>query len=232
MKVSVIVTNYNYGRFLGRCLRSILDQSLSNQDYEVIVVDDGSTDESIDVLQDYKDNVRLIQQENQGVSTASNVGVRAALAPYVVRIDADDYINKHFLLTLIQFLDWNPELAFVFCDHLVVKETGEILKRVSLAPLETLLDHGAGVLLRKSYLEAVGLYDENLRNREDYDLLLRLIRTFPGLHVRLPLYRYCTHGPSLSKNLEERERIATELRDKYGINSDLPPSEAEYHELE
>ena len=81
------------------------------------------------------------------------------------------------------------------------------------------MDHGAGVVFRKKYLEAIGLYDESLRNREDYDLLLRYIKNFNGHHVKLPYYRYFKRPGSLSSKELDREKLKKQIDERENVES-------------
>jgi hypothetical protein len=81
-----------------------------------------------------------------------------------------------------------------------------VLDRINLDTLDMVLRHGAGIMFRKSYLEAIGLYDERLRNAEDYNLIKRYIKNWDGFHLPLPLYRYRQHDTNMTKDEEERKR--------------------------
>lgn len=208
-KVSVVITNFNLEKYIGACLRSCLNQTLPKDAYELIIVDDCSTDNSVEVIKELVDStkVKLITLEkNHGVSYASNVGVRKAQAPYVIRVDADDYINENLLLFFSTILDWNSDISFVYGDVLRVNEGGTSTERINLRSIDNLFDHGAGIMFRKSCLEAVGLYDENLKNCEDFDLIKRLFKNFDGYYVKLPLYRYRLHTNNMTNNKEDREK--------------------------
>src|SRR5438045_3484332 len=98
ISVSVIITNFNNKQYLGRAIRSCLNQSLDRKKFEIIIVDDCSTDKSQDVIVGYKKEVVSVPLDtNQGVAEASNIGIRNALGRYVIRVDSDDYINEHTL---------------------------------------------------------------------------------------------------------------------------------------
>jgi len=210
MKVSVIITCYNLEEYIARAINSCLNQTMSEDDYEVIVVDDMSTDRSWDIIEGFGSLVKPSRMnKNSGVSSASNSGIREASGEYVVRVDGDDFINKNFILSMYEILKWNDDIGFVYCDHIVVNENLE--RKQSLNTLDMLLDHGAGVMFRKRYLESIGLYDESLRNREDYDLILRYIKNFNGYHLRLPYYRYFKRSGSLSSLTKEREIAKSEI---------------------
>ena len=101
MKVSIIVTNYNYSKYLARCIRSCMSQVMDRKDYEVIVVDDASTDKSIEILNDFKTNIRIIRnKKNLGVAKSVNKAVKIAKGEYFVRVDSDDYISSYFIMFL------------------------------------------------------------------------------------------------------------------------------------
>lgn len=224
IKVSVIITNYNLGRYLGRCLRSCLNQTLPDDQYEIIVVDDCSSDNSADVLETFiaKKNIKtLYLSENQGVSNASNMGIKEAIAPYIVRVDADDYINQNMLYFFSEILNWNPDICFVYGDIYKVDENGNHLERIRLNILENLFNHGAGIMFRKSCLEAVGLYDKNIRNCEDFDLLRRIFKNFDGYYLKLPFYRYRMHKDNMTNDRKDREQWRKIVMNKYEENGEM-----------
>jgi glycosyltransferase involved in cell wall biosynthesis len=202
---SVIICNYNNEAYIGRAIRSCLKQSIDRERYEIIVVDDGSTDNSVDVIKSFGDQVKLITQENRGVAEASNVGIRAAQGSFVIRVDSDDYIKENALLFLTEVLLTNPDIGFVYADHIRVDKHEKPLGRVVINTLDLLFRHGAGIMMRKSYLEAIGLYDKNFRNAEDFDLLKRYIKNYDGYHLKLPLYNYRQHDTNMTRNVEERK---------------------------
>ena len=206
MKASIIITCYNLEKYIARAINSCLNQTLNEEKYEIIVIDDCSTDNSWDVIKQFDGLVKSVKlSKNQGVACASNTGIDRSTGKYIVRVDGDDYVNKNFLHTMTEILDWNDDIGFVYCDHIVVNEKKERMQRINT--LQKLLDHGAGVMFRKEYLDAIGLYDEELRNREDYDLILRYIKNFDGYRVRLPYYRYFQRENSLSKQTQERKEL-------------------------
>lgn len=204
---SVIICSYNNAQYLGRAIRSCLKQTLPKSDYEIIVVDDCSSDVSRDLIHGFGDDVvPVLLDENVGVAEASNIGIRKALGRYIIRVDSDDYINENTLLFLTEILNHNPDIGFAYTDHLRVDENENVLERVNLTSPELLFRHGAGILFRKSHLESIGLYDKELRNAEDYHLLKKYIKNWDGYHLPLPLYRYRQHDANTTKDVEERKR--------------------------
>jgi len=215
---SIIITNYNRQDFIDRAIRSCLDQLLfSSYDLEILVVDDGSTDNSIEVLSRYDSNIKLFKhKKNLGVAAASNTGVKNATGDFILRLDADDFLNKLNIFSLANILEENPQYSFVYTDHFRVDEKGFKTSRVSLDCLEQLYEHGAGVMFRKKVFDDIGLYDESLKNCEDYDFLIRVTRKLKGFYLPLALYRYYIHGENISLN-SEREKYKKIVRDKYEI---------------
>jgi glycosyltransferase involved in cell wall biosynthesis len=215
---SVIITCYNLEKYIARAINSCLNQTLSDSLYEIIVVDDCSTDSSWNTISSFGSMIKAVRHEtNLGVACASNTGIKIAKGKYIARVDGDDFINKNFMYTMSQFLEWNDDIGFAYCDHIVVNENLE--RKQSMNTLEKILDHGAGIVFRKKYLEAIGLYDENLRNREDYDLILRYIKNFNGHHVRLPYYRYFKRSGSLSTDLQMREDLKKQINERQNVSS-------------
>ena len=103
--VSIIVAAYNEEKYIGRCLRSLLNQTMPQDQYEIIVVNDGSTDRTNFALELFHDAIRPItNSQNIGLPASINKGILASKAPYVVRVDADDYVNTNFLNFLYFFL--------------------------------------------------------------------------------------------------------------------------------
>ena len=117
MKISVIVTNYNYEKWLRRCIRSLINQSFD--DYEIIIIDDYSTDNSRNILLEYQDidKIKLVfNKSNVGVGCSSTIGAKKATGKYIVRVDADDYVHNDFLKCLYLWASFNNSHA-VACDY-------------------------------------------------------------------------------------------------------------------
>lgn len=217
IKASIIITCYNKERYITRAINSCVNQNFPEDQYEIIVVDDASTDNSREAISLYEglgDFIKIKHlAKNGGPSRASNVGIKMARGKYIVRVDGDDYIHKDFLRVMTECLEWNDDMGFVYCDLITVSGVGGPKERkLARNTHERLLDHGAGVLFRKKWLAAIGGYDESLRNCEDYDLILRYEHKYPGYHLRLPYYRYFREGSALSVKLKEREELKKKIR--------------------
>jgi len=217
LKVSVIVAVYNQERYIGRCLRSLLHQTLPHDAYEVIVVNDGSTDKTgyaLDIFSDPADSViRVITNKvNLGLPASINRGIKAARAPYIVRVDSDDFVNANFINFLEFYLTNNVDADAVACDYLLLDDAENVIEQCDceLKPI------GCGVMFRKHQLCEIGLYDENFRYHEERELRIRFEEKYKVHRLGLPLYRYRRHSNNITNNHEEMEKYEQELIQKHG----------------
>ena len=174
MLVSIIITNYNYGKFIHRCLRSCINQSIHENSYEIIVVDDNSNDDSVKIIQEYKEflpNLVFIKnQKNLGVARSANIAIKKSKAKYVVRIDSDDYVNTEFLSILLCYMSEHPQTLGVSCDYYLIGENKNKTKIMSCKdnPIS------CGIMYDRSKLLKLGLYNPSFRHREEEELRQRL----------------------------------------------------------
>ena len=195
MKISVVVTNYNYDKWLRRCIRSLLNQSFD--DYEIIIVDDYSTDNSRNILLEYENHPKIkviFNPINVGVGASSTIGAKKSLGKYIVRVDADDYVHKDFLKCLYLYASFNNSHA-VACDYQEVDLDENILSKKS--QLNEKL--ACGILYKTDILEYLGFWDSKLRINEDIDMIKRFEKEFKYDYLNIPLYRYVKHETSLTK---------------------------------
>lgn len=212
MLVSVIITAHNYGRYLERAIRSAMNQSLAKESYEIIVVDDASTDETPQVLDNYNSEIRVVRlDENVGLAEARNIGIRKAKGQYVVFLDADDYFQSDILKVQSVFLTENNRLDAVAVDYYLVNEYGDHLEWVSAEERPI----ACGIMFRKDRLYDVGLYDTTFRAREDEDMRIRFLKQFNIYNIILPLYRYRRHGNNLTDNVDEMNKYKETLDRKH-----------------
>ncbi len=194
-RISVIVPAFNREFLVGRCLRSLLSQSLPPTDYEIVVVDDGSTDRTAFSVELFiarrDDHLRLIRHgENRGLPVALNTAIRASRGDLIVRVDSDDFVSKHFLQTLFLFMELNPETDAIECDYDLVDDSEQVIERVRAdeAPI------GCGIMFRRDQMEAVGLYNPALRVGEEREFRSRFEQKFRVERLAIPLYRYRRHS--------------------------------------
>ncbi|MBF9022595.1 glycosyltransferase [Rhodobacterales bacterium FZCC0069] len=217
-EVSVIVAAYNQERFIGRCLRSLLHQSFSHQNYEIIVIDDGSTDQTAYALSLFTDQdhsrVKVIRNEsNIGLPASLNKAIKAANGKYIVRVDSDDFVNVNFINFLYIFLEENKYVDAVACDYYVVESDESTRERVNCSDKPI----ACGVMFRKEQILNVGLYDEKFRYQEDYDLRIRFERQYSIHRLEVPLYRYRRHDNNITNNISAMNEYYDELVKKHGL---------------
>lgn len=210
--VSVIVAAHNEERFIGRCLRSLVAQQFPRDKYDVIVVDDGSTDKTETILDTFADEVKILRnQENLGLPASLNKAITSTRSKFVVRVDADDYVNAAFLDVLYLFLAENPQFDAAACDYLLVDDREEVIGRRD-AMKEPI---ACGIMFRTEQLIDIGLYDETFLRHEDRDLRVRFLDRYSIHHVPLPLYRYRRHEENITNDVEAMAHHERRLRDKH-----------------
>lgn len=229
--VSIIIPTYNQDRFIAQTVESALAQTYPQT--EVIVVDDGSADNTSAVLAEYGGRIRHIYQENKGQSAARNTGIAASRGQYLLFLDGDDLIPPHKLELHVALLDAHPEFGLVYSGFQYLSEDGtEILgeerPRKQGAVLEDLLRRtftfppGAAVI-RRECLDRVGLFDEALKGPVDTDMYVRIAAA--GYHfgyIEQPLLLYRVVRSSVSGDIEGMRRNEFGRLDKLFARPDLP----------
>jgi len=204
--VSVIIPNYNHAQYVGDAIRSVLAQEYVH--YEIIVVDDGSTDNSREVLSTFGDQIQCIYQKNAGLSAARNTGIKASKGALVGVLDADDMYESHYLSTLVSALQENFDADGIYCGYQFVDHTNNLLPQVESRPVEpdklyeALLDGNffvpESIFLRRAVYENVGLFDEALQACEDWDVWLRTAKKYRIIHSARILTRHRVLPGSMS----------------------------------
>lgn len=209
----MLVAAYNQERYLGRCLRSLIAQSLDRDLFEIVVVDDGSSDATRHVIQSFIDEIRVVSlPENRGLPAALNAGLEAIAAPFTVRVDSDDYVNAEFLKILRLFLVENPAIDAIACDYLLVDDDEVVLGRCDA--LERPI--ACGIMFRTEHLHEIGRYDESFLMHEDLDLRHRFLQTRTIDRLPLPLYRYRRHDANMTNDVATGEEYLQRLAEKHG----------------
>lgn len=222
--ISVIIPNYNNARYLGIAIQSVLRQTFT--DYEIIVVDDGSTDGSKDVVNTFGDRVRYIWQENQGLAGARNTGIQAATGDMISLLDADDEWQPDYLEQMATLSHKYLDALVFYCMAQCMDVDGHELPQFVGGPpvdpkllYEVLLRANfiipSTVTFRKKPIAEVGYFDTKLRSCEDWDLWLRLLPDNKMVGVSQSLVRYRVHGSSLSANLDGMHTAAAKVMEKH-----------------
>jgi glycosyltransferase involved in cell wall biosynthesis len=217
-QVSVVIPAYNQSHFLAHAINSVLAQTY--QDYEVIVVDDGSTDDTAAVAKQFGDAIRYIHQTNRGLSGARNTAIRNAKAEIIALLDSDDLWEPTFLEVMLKLLKQHSDAAGAYCGFQYINAAGEIVGKPSLKVVqpekfhETIVVEGnwlapCGVIFRKKLAEEIGLFDEALQALEDSDMWIRMSAHRPFVGLPQALVRYRRHGNNMSS---DPERMVTASR--------------------
>ncbi len=196
--VSIVIPNYNHAQYVADAIRSVLGQTYPN--CEIIVVDDGSRDDSREVIGAFGAKVRAIFQQNQGLSAARNTGIAAAKGEFIGVLDADDMYEPGFAQTLVEVLNKHPEAGGVFCGYRFVDHENNPLPQVEarkVAPENlywALVDGNflvpESMFVRKQCYDKVGSFDTSLRALEDLDMWLRITSQFTVVHTTDILTRH------------------------------------------
>ena len=227
-KVSVLIPSYNTARYIREAIDSVLAQDYPNK--EVIVIDDGSTDETIDILGEYGSVIKVLQQQNQGAAVARNRGIEAAQGDYIAFLDSDDVWLPGKLSTQIAYLEAHPDIGLIYSRWKAWKpdEQGQfVLPEIPGMPhsrtddaqpelkpegsgwlynrlLFSSLLHTITVVARRSLIEQVGGFDPDLKRGQDYDYWIRASRHTPIHQLDQVMALYRLHGNGCIRKWPDR----------------------------
>jgi len=203
-KISVYIASHNYGRFLEEAIESVLRQHF--EDWELLLIDDGSSDETQQVIQLYANDhrVRVFQTSKIGLPAVANLVLRECRGEYLIRLDGDDVFDENILFVLLSYIERYSDLALVFPDYYLIDEEGGIFsherrqKMFDSSHLTDMPPNGACTLIRKSVLESIGGYREDLGAQDGFDVWAKIRHTHRTMNVNLPLFYYRRHGKNLT----------------------------------
>ncbi len=240
-KVSIIIPAFNADNFIAETIESVLAQTYLS--YEIIVVDDGSQDNTMDVVWPYRDMVNYIRQENGGPSRARNRGIHEATGEYVAFLDADDLWMAHKLEKQVAFMDDHPHVGFCFADSVLFDASGEeqmtfFMTKTVLPTLPFIQEKGgrilsrkvhqdllyenfivtASIMIRKEAFSDEDWFDECLFAAEDFDLWFRLAALSQGGYIPESLVKKRKHETNISSRNERLLMNRVKSRKKvYGL---------------
>lgn len=230
-KVSVIIPTYNRAKYLSEAIDSVLAQVY--QDFEIIIVDDGSTDNTRNIVEKYVKNfpekIRYFFQEKKGSSAARNNGIRNAKGEYIAFLDSDDKWLSEKLEKQMKLIK-NEDVGFVY-SNAYVENNGKMTSRIK--PTSAVLDfYGlfcegksivmSTVLIKKEYLKKVGMFDESLQVAVDHDLLARVLLDYKVKHLNEPLAIYREHLNNVSSDMERMNKNGIMICEKFLKEKKVP----------
>jgi glycosyltransferase involved in cell wall biosynthesis len=238
--VSVVIPTFNRANYIREAIQSVLDQTF--KDFEIIVVDDGSTDGTQQAVASFHDaRIRYLRERHRGIGASMNAGIAASTGAYVARLDSDDTWLPNMLAIETAALEKNPDLGAVYARAEAMNEQGQRLPTGRGMPLRYPEDSFLSMLyedststittiVRRACFEKAGPYDESLTTSEDWDMALRISRHYPLLFIDEVVARFRLHetnitGPDslhFGESLENRVRVL----DKAFAAPDLPAAAA------
>lgn len=232
--VSVVIPTYNYGHFVCEAIESALAQTYPH--IEVIVVDDGSRDDTKKRLEQYGSKIRTVYQDNRGLSAARNTGIKEAKGVYIAFLDSDDIWIPKKIEQQIQAFEGKTSLGIVSCSNLEINEKGDVLGEVLKQDfknrkelidnliLRNVISGGSNAVVRKDCFSKIGLFDETLNSSEDWDMWLRITYHYDVKIVEAPLVKVRVSPKSMSSAPNASRMLQNELKvlDKYFSQNGMP----------
>jgi len=210
--VSVIIPCYNAARFLPLAIESVLAQTCRS--FEILIIDDGSTDDTSRIAASYGDQLRYFYQENQGAAAARNLGILRARGEFIAFLDADDIWLPTKLDMQLQLFERDPSLGAIYTDCYSIDENGERTGMYLKRKLSNSRDRAeeifikdfipnSSLIIRGSCFDIIGVHDETMLLSEDEDLKIRIADRFPIGYIEIPLAGWRQHGGNKSLLVEK-----------------------------
>jgi len=204
MKISVIITSFNYAKFIRRAIESCLNQSYKN--YEIWVIDGASKDNTVEILKSYGDKINWISEPDSGEAEAMNKGLKLIQGDIVNFLCADNYFTVNAFETVVDAFKNNPNAAMIYSDLPVHNENCEykyIIRQKGLS-FNTLLNIRPYMaqpvgFIKKNVLDKVGEFNTNIRFANDHEMWLRILKDHNSTYVDYPLAIYIEHEATLTK---------------------------------
>lgn len=212
--ISVVIRTYNSSKTVCKAVDSALNQTLDKNLYEIIVVDDQSSDNTVDSLKNkYGDKIKVMQQKHLGPAETTNNGIKQSSGKYVTMLDSDDFLETTALEKMLGIFNKDKSADFVYCDYFEITDVGK--KKIS--PKKNIFKTiGCGIMFKRELFDKFGFYDKSLIFSE-YDFLIKLINNGKkGKHISIPLYNYVRSKNSLTADNSRVLKGMAQLEKKYG----------------
>lgn len=231
--VTVVIPNYNYSDYIGECIESVLVSSLDKVRYEIIIVDDSSTDNSVEVIERYMSRykqIKLVKNNNNlGLAKTRNIAIRRARGKYIFLLDSDNYVRNDCIITHLRILDLHPEYSVCYAPVQQFEDsTKKPLGILSNKPFsKKLLREGNYIdvmtMIRKDLFDDIGMFDENMfYGWEDYELWLRAAEASKKFYFYNcePLSFYRCHSMNMTNNSVKKniKDIKKYINNKHNLN--------------
>lgn len=225
--ITVYITNYNYGKYIRNAIESVLNQSFN--DLELLIIDDGSTDNSKEIIETYSghENITIIYQKNHGLNITNNVALKASKGKYIVRLDADDFFEVNALEEMKNILEKDNDLGLVFPDYYIVDSNGNVLSEIKRHDFDKevkIFDqpaHGACTMIRTNFLKELGGYDESYTCQDGYELWVKFINKFKVTNINKTLFSYRRHNNNLTNNENKILTTRSKIKDAFVRKHDI-----------
>ncbi len=219
-KISVIISTYNRADLLSRAIGSVLNQTF--RDFELIVVDDGSTDNTGKVVNEFQTkykNIQYIRREHSGgAAKPKNTGIKNAKGKYIAILDSDDEWLPEKLERQVNLSESSkkPNLEFIGCNSIIVEENGETLDihRIPFYKdhfrnilISDYMGSGSGMMYKRSVFDKIGLFDENLKSGQDWEMRIRILQIYNFDFVDESLFKFYIHRKSITQTIDYMSKI-------------------------
>ncbi|MDD3150026.1 MAG: glycosyltransferase [Candidatus Gastranaerophilales bacterium] len=229
--VSIIVTTYNRAEYLEECISSIINQTYKN--IEILIIDDGSTDNTSDVVKKYFDSrIKYIYQENSGQNSAKNKGLLASNGQYITILDSDDMILPDKIEKQVEILESNEDVGLVYCGSFIINEKNEIIGQQKIKKhngnvlnqlLRTnFLYNGSNALFRRDCIEKAGIFEDSINRMTDWFLYLKFAMYFDFYCLDEYLVKYRVHCNNMSCGFEKYEIAGFDILNKIFVHKKFP----------
>ena len=208
IKVSVIIPVYNGAKFIKNAIDSVIGQT--NQNFEIIVIDDGSIDNTPNILKGYGDKIKYNTQENKGQASAINKGLKMSEGEYIAYLDSDDMYYPEKLEEQLQYFHNHPDVSLVYSDRYHIDSSAKNISLVQSRQLDHFLFlqenrlSRSSVMHRRKCLDEVGVFDNCISGSDDWDMWIRMSEKYKFGYINKPLIKYRIHENNLSQTRPNR----------------------------